>query len=253
MLVNRYRRELNITAFLLFAVANSAYAGAENGLSIMAQLSPKQQSVLASEMPGRLDFLAVKEGDSFKQGDVLASFNCAVEDGKFEKANAHLALAVKKRDMAQQLRQFNSTSDFEVEMAEIEIAKAKADVNSAKAVTSKCLVEAPFAGKVAELNAFTYEFLGLGKPIMKVIDDSVLEVEFLAPSMWLSWLEPRMAFTVQVSETSTEHTAQVERISAHIDPVSHTIKVVGKINNPDNALLAGMTGQIQFKQPLNPQ
>lgn len=213
---------------------------------ILAQLAPRQQTVLSSEIAGRIDRLPLKEGMAFKAGQLLASFDCAVEKARVRRAKAQATAARKKLSVAERLLEFNSSTALETEVAAAELAKAQAEVHAEAAIVSKCRLEAPFAGKVAEVSVFRHQFVKAGQPLMRVIDDSALEVEFLAPSSWLSRLRPDQVFDIEVVETGTKHSVRVARLGADIDPVSHSIKVVGEIAERPRGLMAGMTGRIRI-------
>ena len=52
----------------------------------------------------------------------------------------------------------------------------------------KCQISAPYAGRIAEQKIREQQYAQAGQPLLDIIDDSVLELEFLVPSRWLSWL-----------------------------------------------------------------
>lgn len=237
-------------AGLTFLANQAGAAGlVSDGASILAQLSPRQQTVLSSEISARIEKLPLKEGMTFEAGQELVEFDCLVGKARLEKAEATAVAAEKKLAIIQQLQEYRSSTKLEEAVAAAEVAKTAAEVNEESAVVSKCTLTAPFAGKISEINVFRYQFVRAGDPLMKIIDDSTLEVEFLAPSSWLTWLEPGFAFQINVSETGSSHSATVVRVGANIDPVSHTVKVIGQIDERSANLIAGMTGRVLMKPP----
>jgi len=89
----------------------------------------------------------------------------------------------------------------------------------------------------------------LGQPLLDIIDDSVLELEFLLPSTWLSWLRVGGTFQVQIDETRKTYPARFIRIGARVDPVSQSIKVAAAIHGKFPELMAGMSGRVQIAPP----
>jgi len=242
-------RTILVIGFVILAGNLSANGLASPKSTILAQLSPRQQTVLSSELSARVESLPLKEGMAFKVGQKLVEFDCLVGRARLEKVRAAAMAAQMKLAVIKRLKEYNSTTELEEELAAAEVAKALADVNEEAAVVSKCTLKAPFSGKVAELRVFRYQFVKAGDPLMKIIDDSVLEVQFLAPSIWFSWLKSGYTFKITVNETQSVHEATVIRVGASIDPVSHTFKVVGRINNRTTDLTAGMTGRIVLIPP----
>lgn len=239
-----------LVGLVLLAGHASAADADTAGQLILGQLAPRQQTVLSSEISARIVALPFKEGMAFKAGQSLAQLDCLVGHARLENAQAAAKAAQKKLDIVRRLKSFDSSTIHEEELAEAEAAKADAVVNEQAVIVSKCSLKAPFSGKVAELSVFRYQFVQAGEPLMKIIDDSVLEVEFLAPSVWISWLKPGHAFELKVKETQSMHRAKVVRTGSMVDPVSQTFKVVGQVEERTADLVAGMTGQVILSRSI---
>jgi hypothetical protein len=69
-----------------------------------------------------------------------------------------------------------------------------------------------------------------GQALLDILDDSALELEFLVPSRWLSWLQQGTEFQVRIDETGKTYPAKVQRLAARVDPVSQSIKVNAAIH-----------------------
>ncbi|PWF47962.1 HlyD family efflux transporter periplasmic adaptor subunit, partial [Massilia glaciei] len=89
-----------------------------------------------------------------------------------------------------------------------------------------------------------------GQAIMEILDDSVLEIEFLVPSKWLVWLKPGHRFSILIDETGKTYPAKLQRIGARVDPVSQSIKLVAAIDGRFPELLTGMSGRVQIAPPV---
>lgn len=128
-------------------------------------------------------------------------------------------------------------------------AKARAELGANQAVLSKCSVAAPFAGRVAEQKVREQQYVQPGQALLDIIDDSVLELEFLVPSHWLGWLKPGVALSVQIDETQKAYPARFTRIGARVDPVSQSVKVAAAIDGRFPELIAGMSGRVIAAPP----
>jgi multidrug efflux pump subunit AcrA (membrane-fusion protein) len=64
------------------------------------------------------------------------------------------------------------------------------------------------------------------------------------PSKWLQWLRVGSAFNFKVDETGDVLQAKVERISAAVDAVSQTVKVVASVPKSPANVLPGMSGRV---------
>jgi multidrug efflux pump subunit AcrA (membrane-fusion protein) len=138
---------------------------------------------------------------------------------------------------------------LEAEVAAAEVAKSRAKISAGSAVVSKCNITAPFPGRVVELKVRDHQFVQAGQAMLEILDDSVLEVEFLAPSRWLSWLKLGHAFQIGIDETGRSYPAKVSRLGAKIDPLSQSIKVVAEVTGNFPELLSGMSGRVLLSPP----
>jgi multidrug efflux pump subunit AcrA (membrane-fusion protein) len=84
--------------------------------------------------------------------------------------------------------------------------------------------------------------------MLKIIDTSTLELDLIVPSKWLQWLKPGSPFTFAVDETGKSSGAVVDRLLPEVDPVSKTLKIIGRFNSTDNGqTIPGMSGTATFK------
>lgn len=229
--------------------AAEAVPAAAAPMEIRAQLKPKRFTTLAAEIGAKVRRIAHPEGSAFNEGDVLAEFDCTVQEAQLASAQAALFGAEKSLESNRKLEQVNSVSKLEVDLALAEADKARADVAQLRAMVQKCKVVAPFAGVVAEQKVREQQFLQPGQPMLEIVDASKLEVEFMVPSRWMAWMSTGTTFRIQVDELRKSFTGRVTRIGVRADAVSQSIKLVGELQEADRKLRPGMSGRIQFARP----
>jgi len=213
---------------------------------IRAQLTPRDATTLAAELPAVIEKLTVRDGERFKKGLLLVQFDCAIQQAQLQKARATAKGAAKTYDVNSRLAQLESVSTLEVEVAAAKLGEAKADVALMLATLEKCKIHAPFSGRVVELKAHQHQHLKVGEPIMEILNDSALELKLIVPSLWLRWLKPGQAFKVHIEELDRDFPAEIITLGASIDPVSQTVPVIGRISGQHPELLAGMSGKALF-------
>lgn len=216
---------------------------------IRAQLSPRRYTTIAAEIGAKVSRVAVAEGASFRAGQTLVAFDCSLQQAQLQKAAAVLAGAERTFSANKRLEELRSVGKVELEVSESEVGKAKADLAGNKVLLSKCAVAAPFAGRVAEQKVREQQYVQAGQPLLEILDDSVLELEFIVPSRWLAWLKPGYAFQVQIDETGKRYPAKVQRIGARVDPVSQSVKLSAAIAGKFPELIAGMSGRVALSPP----
>lgn len=231
------------------APAVPAAAAALEQREIRAQLTPRRYTTLAAEIGAKIDRLPVVEGGRFKAGEHLIDFDCSLQQAQAGKARATLAAAQKVFAANRRLDELHSIGQVELDVSEAEVAKARADVAANEALMSKCTVSAPFAGRVAEQKVREQQYVQPGQPLLEILDDSSLELEFIVPSRWLVWLKPGQAFHVAIDETGRTYPAKVQRIGARVDPVSQSVKLSAVVDGRFPELMAGMSGKVLMTPP----
>jgi membrane fusion protein, multidrug efflux system len=219
------------------------------GQELRAQLSPRDYTTLAAEIGAKVERISVREGDRFSKGQVLVAFDCAVNRAQLEEARATQSAADKTLAVNRRLLELKTVGKLETEVSAAEAEKARAKVAAMGAMVSKCNVAAPFDGRVVEQKVRGQQFVQPGQPLLDILDDSVLELDFLVPSKWLVWLKPGHAFQVVIDETGKTYPVKLTRIGARIDPVSQTVRVAGAIGGHFPELSAGMSGRVLLSPP----
>jgi RND family efflux transporter MFP subunit len=213
---------------------------------IRAQLRPIRHTTLSSEIGAVAQRILVKEGQRFEMGTPLIQLDCALHDAQRAKSTAELAGAQRSLQANQRLAELNAAGLMELDLAKNAVEKSQADLRISETQLSKCEIKAPFAGIVAEQRIREQQYVQPGTPLVDVLDDSAYELEFLAPSTWLSRLRVGMVVRVTVDEVRRNAVARIVRISPRIDPVSQSIKVVANLEGPVADLKAGMSGRLQM-------
>lgn len=213
---------------------------------LRAQIKARESTQISSEMAGRIDRLKIRDGERFSSGQLLVGFNCSMQEAELSKAKATFEKKQKTHEVDKKLEQLKSISKLELSVAKAEEDEARAEIKVAQAAIDRCVIKAPFSGKVVEVTARAYQSVGSGEPLMEIINDRDLEVEFIAPSKSLPQLKPGNPFKVILDETGKAYSTEIIRLGGKVDAVSQTIKVYGRITGNPTELLPGMSGAIEL-------
>ncbi|MGK5077307.1 efflux RND transporter periplasmic adaptor subunit [Janthinobacterium sp. HLX7-2] len=240
---------LSASALAAAPAAPAKVAPADASKSIRVLVAADQESVLASQMAGRIDQISVKLGSTIKAGQLLLRFNCDEQDAHLKMANAEFYGAQQTYESKLKLQSMQSVAEIDVQQAGAAAQKTKAQIQLYQAQMRQCNIVAPFAGRVTRLLARQYASVNIGQPLIEIVNDRKLKVQLNVPSLWLSWLKAGQPFTVHIDETGKRYEAKVQRINGRVDAVSQSIEIEGDVlGNPDN-LLPGMSGVASFTPP----
>lgn len=219
---------------------------------LRGQLRARQFTTIAAGMAGKLTGFPVTHGQSVSKGQAIAVFDCRMHQAEKAVAIAKLKGAQSKLEVNTQLAKYKNISMLDVTLAKAEVAIQKAELNRAQAVLAHCSIAAPFSAVVSEKIAQAHQYVKEGDPLLELIDTSSLEVEMVIPSRWLKKMPKGTEFSIQLDEFSQPVKAKIDRNVGAIDPVSQTIRVIGKLVDAPKGLLPGMSGEIKFITPKSP-
>ena len=223
-----------------------APAAAPAAKTIRVLVAADQESVLASQMAGRIDLVNVKLGSTITAGQVLLKFNCDEQDAHLKMANAEFYSAQQTYESKVKLQAMQSVAEIDVQQSAALAQKAKAQIQLYQAQLRQCTIVAPFAGRVTRLLAKQYASVNIGQPLIEIVNDRKLKVQLNVPSLWLSWLKVGQPFSLKIDETGNAYNAKVQRINGRVDAVSQSIEIEGEVTGNTANLLPGMSGVASF-------
>ena len=224
------------------ASAPSAEAPQARGL-----IRAVREATLSAAVTGQIIKMPFSEGTSFKKGDLLVEFDCERPQAELRAAQAAMQVEQKTVETNEELERFNSIGKFDLLISVSKLNKAKAEVEALNAQIKGCRISAPFNGGVIERHLRLHESASLGEPLLRIVDTSGLELDVIVPSQWLQWLAPGTPFRFRVDETGDVAEAVVERLMPSVDPVSKTIKIIGRFSvRPAALVIPGMSGSARF-------
>jgi membrane fusion protein, multidrug efflux system len=246
-MVNRRRAALWGGAALA-TLLNASVTQAER-LEARAVIKPLDRAILSGELAARVKSLPKRTGESFKKGDLLVGLDCVLYQAQAEKVAAENKAAEIKVQNTRKLNELRSVGALEVALAQSEYEQTAAELKIARLNTQRCEIKAPYDGKVVKLFTNRHETIQPQQELIEVVADQRLETEIVVPATWLRWLTPNTELQMQVDETGTHHTAQVEAISPAVDSVSQTVQLRARISD-SNKLMPGMSATAYFADPV---
>jgi membrane fusion protein, multidrug efflux system len=237
-----------VAAFAMLAEPSAGRAQA-TGLEARGLLEARSEAVLAAEIQARIEAMPFRDGQRFAAGEVLVRFACDLYQAQLDASAAARNAAARQLEHNRRLAALNSIGEFEVRLAQANLAEADAQVAVGRAMVERCTLHAPFAGRVVRRRAHPHESVAVGAPLLEVVDEASPTIRLLLPSRELATLRRGSPFLFTVDETGARYRAEVTEIGARIDPASQMIVLIGAFTEPTEGLLAGMSGTAAFAAP----
>lgn len=227
-------------------LAEDGAGAAVHGQGVRAQLVPVHRTVLAAGMSARVASVPFQQGQHVNKGDTLLEFDCASMRAQQKIYEAQRATARINLEVKERLLQYNNVSPQELELSRAELASAEAQLEVVRIQLAECRIVAPFDGIVVARHVEPHQYASEGTPVLELFSNDELEVLLVAPSAWLRSLQPGQGFSLVVDELGQRFAGSVVRLGGRVDPVSQTVLVFGKLDQPSPQLLPGMSGDIRF-------
>ncbi len=237
---------------------------------------PNREITLAGATEsGTLTKIQVREGDTVKQGEVLATMDCGVLEasleiarrrsqfrGRLDAALAELNVRKVRAQKLALLRRDGHASAAELERAEADLGIAQAQLALAQeelelaqlecqrisAQIEQRIFRSPIDGVVSQVKREVGESLQLSDPeLLTVVQLDPLRVKFPTSVASASALHQDQVLQVQVPDLQRSLTATIEVISPVLDAKSGTVQVTCVIPNGGGELRSGMRCLLQLR------
>lgn len=216
-------------------------------LSVQAVLVAYKKATFSSPLTGKITSLKFNEGETFKKGDLLFSYDCVSIKARHREKNAEKNATWAKLEASRKLKELKSASDLEVTLSLMDFRKADAAADISAEQVKQCRMVAPYNGRITERKVNLYETANEGQEMLSIISTDRLHIRMLVPSKWLSWVKVGTPLNVTVHETQQTYPAKIIRIGGSVDEISQSITVIAEISESHKKLLPGMSGLATFK------
>lgn len=214
-----------------------------------AVIEATDRATISSEVSGRIESMAFREGDAFTKGQTLVKMDCGQYVAERDRVGARLASARRKLENNQRLMELRSVGQLEVDLSRLAVNESDAEYRIARTNVDRCAIKAPYDGRVVERNASVGQSVQAQAELLAIVGKK-LEARVIVPADWLAWLEPGRQAQLTIEETRENVAAKVTRIGASVDPVSHTIPIWAEID-VTASLRPGMTASAIFTPPID--
>ncbi len=209
----------------------------------------RAEAKIAAELVARIDKLPFRIGDRFAKGDALVVFDCRRYNAELKAVLAEMKSADRTLKANLELKRHKAIGGNEVEISRAKLEEVTARSEALKVRVGQCTINAPYNGRIVEVFSHEHEMPTANSPLVKIVDDSVLEIDLIVPSRWLVWIKPGATFDFAIDETQSKYPARVSSIAAVVDPISQTVALKANFEVPVPKVLPGMSGSAVFPGP----
>ncbi len=236
-------------------VATAARTTLTGGVPLSGPLTPKVNVTVGSPIAEQITAMLVSEGDPVQQGQPIAQFRddvlrAAAASAAADVANARMAvnLAVAESARADALyregaiaKRDHDNAVLAAEASRARQALAEAQLASANDRLETATLKSPVTGIVSQRFAQAGDRVDFGKPVLAIVDNSVLQLEASVEAQWLPQLRVgrpvRLTVAGMDGDTLTGHIA---RINPTADPATRQVRLYVDVPNGARRLVGGL-------------
>lgn len=227
----------------------------------VGRLVPNKEVTISTEVSGIIESYNADIGDRVESGQILVKidqtdYRLALKEAKasLEVSQAHLDALKKSFERSANLLKRNVISLNAFEKSEADFKSSRASVahgevlvDIAKERLNKTWIHAPFSGLISSRKVEKGQTVGIGQPVMTLVDLDPIRVKVYIPEkdyVHLDWKDP-----VSVIIESSPHSmykGRIDRIGIKADEQTNTFDVEILVKNTDLFLKAGMTAKVQL-------
>jgi len=202
---------------------------------------------LYPEAAGRVTAILVDGGDAVQEGEPLLRLDAEEEELAVELARVQLQDARQQLDRYENTAPSGAVSTSEVDRARTALSAARIELAQAELALRKRTLRAPFGGVIGIPDVEAGDRVTTTTPVTSLDDRSSLLVDFEVPEAFARGVRLGGAFRATTWALSGERfRGQVASVGSRIDAQTRTLRVRGRIANPEDILRTGMSFNIRL-------
>ena len=202
-----------------------------------------QSVTLTPEQAGTVTDVKIESGEHVKKGELLIQLDQREQVLARDQAEVALQSAQRQAEVNRRIK--NSISDLELYKAEIAERSAKLDLDAAELDLTRRQVTAPFDGVAGIIVVNSGDYVTTSTELMTIDDRSAILVDFAVPERFAATIKRGQPVEARpISASNRVFNGVVQAVDNRIDAASRTFTVRARIDNPDDALRAGMSFRV---------
>jgi membrane fusion protein (multidrug efflux system) len=215
-------------------------------VSAIGTLRPNEEVQIRSELSGRVDTLAFREGTRVARGDLLLKINDEELRARLALATARLAIAKEEAGRQERLFADSLTSARDLNNALNETAAAEAEAALIRAQLGKAEIRAPFDGVVGLRSISEGTYVTPATPIASLHDHTPVKIEFAVPERHAARIHVGDEITFTVDGIRETFRGTIYAREAAIDPVTRALRLRAESPNVDGRLIPGAFANVEI-------
>ena len=230
-------------------------------ITLIGTVSPLVDSLIASEIDGRVVSRLIENGDAVQKGQVLFQLDRSRlerqlegAEGEMIEVTARMNVARRQEVRARDLHDSDVLADRFLDEAianrqarEGRFAQVEARIASIKDDLARTSIKAPFAGVVTELHTEVGEWIRLGDAVVRLADLHTIEIALDVPERYFPHVASGDAAPGRLDALpDVELEGKIFAVVPRAGSDAHTFPVLVRAPNPGHRVGAGMLARVRL-------
>jgi len=225
----------------------------EDILVLPGETEAWQDVRVAADMAGRVEWIGPKEGQTVKEGDLIAKIDVAALKAALDRAEAAQKLADDLYQRRYKLFERNIINQEELDKSETERTLARANFRQMQIEYERGFLKAPLTGMVNHLFVDEGEFVDKGKPFVDLVNVDKIKINVNVPELDVRYLKAGQKTMVRVDAfQDRELFGIIDFVAYKADPATKSFHVKVLVDNRGHEIRPGMIARVAFLRRVIP-
>jgi membrane fusion protein (multidrug efflux system) len=193
-----------------------------------------------------LDF---EDGQTVKEGDVIARLESDEEKALMDIAKAELAEEQREIERIEGLVRTNAVAQVTLEERRTQAVRAEGAISRIEAMIKDRLITAPFDGVIGLRRISAGALVSPGAIITTLDKVDTMKLDFTVPEVFLGSLTTGTALIARTrAYPDDDFSGSIETIDTRVDPLTRAVPVRALLPNPDGRLKPGMLMTVELQR-----
>jgi RND family efflux transporter MFP subunit len=222
-------------------------------LELQGNVETKQNILIYPEMPGILATVLVKEGQTVKKGDVLAT----IKDGGLSQQLSQLETQTElaRTNFERQKRLWNQKigSEMQYLQAKAQYEAQTKSVDQLKTQIEKTTILAPFDGVIDDVfkEPGTVIAPGQGSEVFRIVNLSNMYITTEVPERYIASITKNKKVKVAFPVLGLNVNSTIRQVASFINPSNRSFKIEVPVDNKSGNIKPNLTARLQINDYTN--
>lgn len=223
----------------------------EHFVEITGTVTSEENIMISSEANGRITAINVKEGQRVNKGQLLVTIDNETERRQLEEAQAVYDLAETTYQKRKNLWDQSIGSEINYLQAKNNYETAKSRLEQTRKRYQNTLITSPITGTVDVIEVNLGETVGMGTPVIRVVDVDDVEIEAELSENYLASVKKGDSVKVNIPALGYSMMSKVTFVSQVINPNNRSFMIKVDVNNDKGLIKPNILANLMIRDYEN--